>query len=134
MKYEYDDILECFTRQDGRGRKLWVNIVEARKIIGLSRLGYSADQIFSKIMFVNKSKVKLSTINTLINLVNELLIDLDKDYPLPQQCPIKEYDDIENSDFEARLYSLEDELVRKNYLETYPPKKSLWEKVKSWIF
>ena len=129
-KYKYNSDLECFERfdEDGFpvGRKLWVNITEARKIITLYNLGNSVGLIQSKMHFAS-NKASGSTVKTIINLYEDDEIELDGEYPAPKN-------DFEELSYDGRLDSLEDRVSKlENIVFNDVEKENLWSKVKSWI-
>ena len=54
MRYNYDSDNECFVREDGLGKKIWINSVEAQRIITLYDLGNNIPEIRNKIRFNSK--------------------------------------------------------------------------------
>ena len=69
MNYEYDINQECFIREDGLGKKFFINSTEAHRIMNMYNLGNSIGEIRNKISFRNPSKVTESTIKNFINNV-----------------------------------------------------------------
>lgn len=106
MKYSYNSSLECFERRDAkgvpRGRKLWVNIDEARRIVTLYDLGNSIGVIKSKMQF-NNPKASAYTVNTVVSLYENNEIELSGDFPAPSQV----FDDLS---VDARISQLEHEI------------------------
>lgn len=134
-KYKYNTEFECFERFDENGRpsgkKLWVNITEAQRIVTLYELGNSIGLIQSKMKF-NSTKASGSTVKTIINLYENDEIELDGDYPAPHQ----DYDEL---DMGGRIDSLENRVKHlENIVSTYADETKKSEnkfisKVKSWI-
>lgn len=143
MMYKYNSDLECFERfdEDGkpRGRKLWVNITEARRIVTLHELGNSIGLIQSKMTFAS-NRASGHTVETIINLHKNGEIELDGDFPAPSK-------DFESLSVDGRIDALEDRI--KNLEDRFSELKSdcfcsafageskkengLFDKVKSWI-
>ena len=132
MKYKYNSSLECFERYDEngkpRGKKLWVNIMEARKIITLYDLGNSVGLIQSKMTFSSK-KASGHTVGTIIKLYEEGDIELDGNYPIPSTDFDNLNNDIKIENLEARVEVLEKKLVELENKDN----ESFTGKVKSWI-
>lgn len=100
MKYNYNSDLECFEREDKLGKKLWVNNVEAQRIVTLYQLGNSIPMIRNKITFHSR-KVTESTIeNFLKNYHNGDIVLPDIDY-----VPVNE-----DLTIEQRISNLESEV------------------------
>lgn len=100
MKYNYNSDLECFEREDKLGKKLWVNNVEAQRIVTLYQLGNSVPMIRNKITFHSR-KVTESTIeNFLKNYHNGDIVLPDIDY-----VPVNE-----DLTIEQRISNLENEV------------------------
>ncbi len=100
MKYNYDSNLECFVREDGLGKKLWINSVEGQRIMTLHKLGNSISEIRNKITF-NSRKVRESTIEAFIRNVKNGDIVIPSDAPMPVN---------ESLTVEERIQRLEDDL------------------------
>lgn len=131
-KYKYNSDLECFERfQDGKpyGKKLWVNIIEARKIVTLYQLGNSVGLIQSKMTFASK-KASGHTVKTIIQLYESDEIELDGDYPAPSM-------DFDNLTVESRMDTLEERVRILEEKMTCECKSNddegFMSKVKSWI-
>lgn len=101
MRYNYDSDNECFVREDGLGKKLWINSVEAQRIITLYDLGNNIPEIRNKIRF-NSRKVSESTVESFIkNYRNgEIIIPYDAPMPVCEDLTVEE-----------RLSKLEDEFA-----------------------
>ena len=131
MKYNYNSDLGAFEREDGLGKKLWINMVEAHRIMTLYKLGNNPAQIGAKIQF-NNSKTTVSTINNFINNVENGDIVLDVDVPLP-------VDEFENVSIEARITQLEHDVEHIKRLLEKPcececsDEFSIKDKVKTWL-
>lgn len=129
MNYKYDVEQECFVREDGLGKKFWINSSEAHRIMSMYSLGNSIGEIRNKIEFVNARKVTESTIVNFIKNVNNGNIELNKDYP----APIRMVESITDSDriskLEERVSNLE-ELFKSHECEC---NVSNVDKVKSWL-
>lgn len=82
MKYNYDVKNECFVREDGLGKKFFINSQEAQRIMTMVDLGYSIPRIANKINFVS-DKVYESTVANFINNVKDGNIIISNDYPAP---------------------------------------------------
>ena len=105
-KYQYNTDFECFERLDNNGnptgKKLWVNITEARRIVTLHNLGNSTGLIQSKMKFASKNATG-HTVVTIIKLYENDEIELDGDYPAPKS-------DVEDMTFDSRIDALEDRI------------------------
>ena len=130
-KYQYNSELECFERfKDGKpfGKKLWVNITEARRIVAMYELGNSIGLIQSKMQFASK-KATGYTVQTIIKLYEDDEIELNGDYPAPNV-------DFMEMDMDSRIEAL-DERVRileeKMTCECNSPKKNVVERIRTWI-
>lgn len=129
MKYEYDEVDECFKRVDNRGRHLKINIVEARDIDNLLNLGYSVSQVYQKLNL----DVTVYTLRTFVNNLREGNINLDEDYELPiRSTPRSKYEE-----WDDRISRLEDDLAtfEKVYLnkscECEKQPVNFWDKIRS---
>ena len=98
MKYDYDIELEAFVREDGLGKKIWINAMEGQRIMTLYELGNSIAEIRNKIIFNNK-KVYESTIVNCIKNVEEGNIVIPTNVPAPLETSLT---------VEERIQSLED--------------------------
>lgn len=107
MKYNYDSENECFVREDGLGKKFFINSYEAQRIMTMVDLGYSIPRICNKINFAS-DKVYESTVSNFINNVKEGNIIVNGDYPAPNG--VLESLTVEDriSRLEERISSLED--------------------------
>ena len=99
MRYNYDSELGAFVREDGLGKKFWITMVEAHRIMTLYELGVSPNQIGAKIQFKNP-KTTVSTVSNFIKNVENGDIVLDNDVPLP----VEDFDDI---NLEVRITEIE---------------------------
>ena len=134
MRYDYDASKECFIREDGLGKKFYINSTEAQRIITMNDLGYSTAQICAKIKF-NSGKVYESTVNNFLRNVNEGNIIVSEDYPAPQL----DVDDFVESnrldDLEKRISDLEDKFseLRSDCFMTKGEDFDPVGKVKKWL-
>ena len=81
-KYIYDVDLEAFRRTDKRGKPLYVDIIEANRIINLIELGHSVADITGKVSLSNP-KGTVTTINSFIKNYNQGNIEMPTDVPAP---------------------------------------------------
>ena len=131
MRYNYNSELGAFVREDGLGKKFWITMVEAHRIMTLYELGNSPNQIGAKIQFKNQ-KTTVSTIINFINNVENGNIVLDTDVPLP----VDEFEDIS---VEARITKLEHDVEYIKGLLEKPcececkDEESISDKVKAWL-
>ena len=131
MRYNYDSELGAFVREDGLGKKFWITMVEAHRIMTLYELGVSPNQIGAKIQFKNP-KTTVSTVNNLIKNVESGDIVLDNDVPLP----VEDFDDVS---IEARITKLEHDVEYIKRLLEKPcececkEEESISDKVKAWL-
>ena len=131
MKYNYDSELGAFVREDGLGKKFWITMVEAHRIMTLYELGVSPNQIGAKIQFKNP-KTTVSTVSNFIKNVENGDIVLDNDVPLP----VEDFDDIST---EARITKLEHDVEYIKRLLEKPcececkEEESISDKVKAWL-
>lgn len=131
MRYNYDSELGAFVREDGLGKKFWITMVEAHRIMTLYELGVSPNQIGAKIQFKNP-KTTVSTVNNLIKNVESGDIVLDTDVPLP----VEDFDDVS---IEARISKLEHDVEYIKRLLEKPcececkEEESISDKVKAWL-
>ena len=119
MKYNYDAKNECFVREDGLGKKFFINSHEAQRIMTMVDLGYSIPRICNKIQFAS-DKVYESTVTNFINNVKEGNIIVSDEYPAPNGV-------LESLTVEDRISRLEDrvtalEEIKENKTE------SMWKK------
>lgn len=131
MRYNYNSELGAFVREDGLGKKFWITMVEAHRIMTLYELGVSPNQIGAKIQFKNP-KTTVSTVNNLIKNVESGDIVLDTDVPLP----VEDFDDVS---IEARITKLEYDVEYIKRLLEKPcececkEEESISDKVKAWL-
>ena len=131
MRYNYNSELGAFVREDGAGKKFWITMVEAHRIMTLYELGVSPNQIGAKIQFKNP-KTTVSTVNNLIKNVESGDIVLDTDVPLP----VEDFDDVS---IEARITKLEHDVEYIKRLLEKPcececkEEESISDKVKAWL-
>ena len=126
MNYEYNSDMECFVREDGLGKKFWINSSEAQRIITMQNLGYSVPMINRKIQF-NSGKVSESTIVNFLRNVEDGNIIVDGDYPAPKN-------QVDEITIEMRMSRLEEEFEEfKRKMENPIPKKNIGDMVKSWL-
>ena len=102
MKYNYDAELECFVREDGNGKKFYINSYEAQRIVTLRELGASVGKICARINFAS-GKVSESSVKNFLKNVDEGNIIVYGDYPAPK----KTMDDLSVSGLEDRIIRLE---------------------------
>lgn len=122
MKYDYNPELECFVREDGLGKKIWINSSEAQRIVTMYNLGNSIGEIRNKIHFQYARRVTESTIkNFILNIQNGNIV-LSDDYPAPKKV-------VYELTLEERISNLE---KRMDEFESMND-KSFADKVKSWI-
>lgn len=119
--YEYDPIDEVFVREDRCGKRLAVNIAEAERIITYMNLGYSMDEIQSKIELVNE-KGSRTTVKSFIKNYNQDNIKMPENAPAPVKFIESIEDDIKLEELEKRITELE-KRVDESWLM----------KLKSWI-
>ena len=103
MKYNYDAKNECFVREDGLGKKFFINSHEAQRIMTMVDLGYSIPRICNKIQFAS-DKVYESTVTNFINNVKEGNIIVSDEYPAPNGV-------LESLTVEDRISRLEDRVT-----------------------
>ena len=126
MRYNYDVKNECFVREDGLGKKIWINITEAQRIVTLHELGNSIGQINSKINF-QSGKVSESTVKNFLNNVENGNIEVYGDYPAPVGV-------IQDLTIEERLNNLERDVEElKNNLCKCEDDNKLLERFKGWL-
>lgn len=123
MKYNYNTKLGCFERSDGLGKKIWITMTEAQRIVTLRDLGNSLGEIQAKMNFVS-SKATSSSVKTILAKYDEGNISIDMSVPAP---------DIQFKDMgiEERIDSLEKRLSKLEKLAN--EENGLIDKVKSWI-
>ena len=126
MRYDYDVENECFVREDKLGKKIWINITEAQRIVTLHELGNTISQINNKINF-QSGKVGESTVKNFLNNVEQGNIEIYGDYPAPIGV-------IQELSIEERLNNLEKdvELLKSNLCKCEDNKK-LSERFKTWL-
>ena len=112
MKFNYDVEEECFIREDGLGKKYFINITEARRIVTLQDFGNTVPEIRNKIQ-IKSNKVSESTISNFLNQVKKGNIDLNGDYPAPSDVVFELTTDERVRNLEERLNSIEDMLNKK---------------------
>ena len=143
MKYNYDSELGAFVREDGLGKKFWITMVEAHRIMTLYELDVSPNQIVARIQFKNP-KTTVSTVNNFIKNVENGDIVLDNDVPLP----VEDFDDINLevriTEIDSRVKSLEKKVdnifaVLQSYENDWKcececgEELSIKDKVKAWL-
>lgn len=127
MKYNYNSELECFIREDGLGKKIWINSTEAHRIMTMYDLGNSIGEIRNKIKFTYPRKVTESTITNFIRNVREGNIILDDNLPAPSDLVV-------DLTLDERVRRVEDRLdILEELLGSHNNDETLSEKVKSWI-
>ena len=143
MRYNYDSELGAFVREDGLGKKFWITMVEAHRIMTLYELDVSPNQIVARIQFKNP-KTTVSTVNNFIKNVENGDIVVDMDVPLP----VEDFDDINLevriTEIESRVKSLENKVddifaVLQLYENNWKcececkGEESISDKVKAWL-
>ena len=128
MRYDYDVKNECFVREDGLGKKFFINSHEAQRIMTMVDLGYSIPRICNKIQFAS-DKVYESTVANFINNVNEGNIIVSDEYPAPNGVIESLTVEDRISRLEERISSLE-ELANDKINET---EKSFTKRWKQWL-
>lgn len=128
MKYEYNSQLGCFERSDGLGKKIWVTMTEAQRIVTLRDLGNSIGEIQAKMSFTS-SKATSYSVKTILAKYEDGSINIDMSVPA-SDIQFKDMGVEERiSDLERRLSKLEEAF----YSIEWEEKKSFTDKVKSWI-
>ena len=107
-KYEYNIELEAFRRTDKRGRPLYFNITEARRIQNMLEMGCSVPQIYNKIDF--ERDVSVTNLRTFIRNLNEGNLSLEGDYPAPVGVVKEIGTETKIQALEDRVKALEDEV------------------------
>ena len=120
-KYEYNVDCECFKRLDNRGKPLYVNIIEANRIINLINLGHSVADINGKVALSNP-KGTVTTINSFIRNYREDNIIMPDDAP----APVKVFESFGDSD---RISALEERITELEMIQN----ESVLDKVRKWI-
>lgn len=130
MKYNYNEKLGAFERRTGR--KLWVTMHEAHRIVTMRDLGNSIGQIASKIDFKHKSKVSFNTVESVLRNVDSGDIVLSDDYVIDDDL----FEEVDNnsriSALEVRVDNLE-AIFLNNSCECDCHEESSIDKVKSWL-
>lgn len=117
MNWIYNSKLGCFERSDKVGKKLWVTMTEAQRIITLRDLGNSMGEIQAKMSFVS-SKASSYSVKTILERYDngELIIDMD--------VPVTDVEwndlsyDSKINDLELRIKHLED-IISENKVESW---------------
>ena len=123
VKYEYDADIEAFKRVDKRGRPLFLNITEARRVENMLKMGCSVPRIYSKIDF--STDISITTLRTFIRNLSEGNISLEGDYPAPVGI-VKEIDlETKYEKLAERVEHLEDRLAEMSALSS-EDKKPFW--------
>jgi len=132
MRYNYNTSLECFERDDKLGKKYWINMNEAQRVMTLYNLGYNGNQIGAKMNFKN-TKFTVSSITNFINNVLEGNIVLDDSVPAS-------FEDFTEMSIESRIQKLEEDVAEfEKRLSSVEKTRDIIEneswmsKVKSWI-
>lgn len=124
MKYEYNVKLEAFKRIDNRGKPLFVNVIEANRIVHLLNLGYSISEITTKVTLSNP-KGTATTLNSFIRNYKQGNIEIPTDVPSPR----RQFESMTDND---RLNSLEERVIKLEKLMENR-KETTFNKVKSWL-
>lgn len=126
MKYNYNAGEECFVREDGLGKRFYINSSEAQRIITMRDLGYTIPKICSKMNFTS-GKVYESTVRNFLKNVDDGDLIVSEDYPAPAH-------QIMELTLEDRLSRLENEFEEfKKKINDPTPNESISNKVKSWL-
>ena len=140
-KYKYNSELECFERFNKKGnptgKKLWVNIVEARKIITLYNLGNTVGLIQSKMQF-SSNKASGKTVETIVRLYENDDIELEGDFPAPSKDFEALEVDSKIDNLEIRVENLENiisELKSDCFCTAYAgeSKTGIIDRIRTWI-
>ena len=118
MKYYYQEKEECFKRVDGKGRPLYVNISEARRIDNFIKLGYSVEEIKEKILPLANKKAGRYTVVSIVKNIKEGNVELDGDYAIPETQLNEITDSQRISALEERVTSLEKKMMTENKKST----------------
>lgn len=125
MKWVYNSKLGCFEREDKLGKKLWITMTEAQRIITLRDLGNSIGEIQAKMNFVS-NKASSYSVKTVLERYDNGDIVIDMNVPVSEV----EWEDLSNdskiNDLEMRISNLE------NIISEYD-ENSFMDKVKSWL-
>lgn len=125
MKYEYNSGLGCFERSDGLGKKIWVNMSEAQRIITLRDLGNTIGEIQAKMNFTSNKATSYS-VKTILNKYDDGSIIIDMSSPASNI-------QFEDMSMDARIMDLEERLSKLEKLVTDKKEESFTDKVKSWM-
>lgn len=126
MKYNYDIHEEAFVREDKLGKKYWINMNEAQRIMTLHDLGYNPNQIGVRMQFNNK-KVTISTIKNFIKQVEKGKIIIDMNAPASLT-------EVEDMSVDARISRLEENIqIFNDMIESPDKEKSFTEKVRGYL-
>lgn len=124
VNYYYDVGSESFKREDNRGKGLYVNITEAQRIVNLLDLGHSLTEVEGKVTLSNP-KGTSTTIKSFIKNYKNGNIEMPIDAP----APVRVFEELSDSsridELEERVSALEEIFAK--------PKKTRFEKVKSWM-
>ena len=134
MKYNYDSDKEAFVREDGLGKKFYINSHEAQRIVTLRELGYTVPEIKNKINF-NSNKVYESSIENFLKNVYNGDIIVSSDYPAPKQVMRDLTVEEKYNELEERVNELEARMdnIQQCYCNDELTKESKVSKVKSWL-
>lgn len=139
MKYIYNVELEAFRREDRKGKPLYVNIIEANRIISLLNLGHSVAEINGKVSLSNP-KGTVTTINSFIRNYNEGNIEIPENAPTPVHNLESLSDSSRIDRLEKRVTDLENiisEIKSDCFCTCFAgessEEKSITDKVKSWL-
>ena len=135
MKYTYNVELEAFRREDKKGKPLYVNIIEANRIVSLLNLGHSVAEINGKVSLSNP-KGTVTTINSFIRNYNDGNIEIPDDAPTPVHNLESLTDSSRIDRLEKRVADLEKLMKLVENGECFcscSAEESITDKVKSWL-
>lgn len=132
VKYLYNADLEAFRREDKKGKPLYINIIEANRIINLLELGHSVADINGKIALSNP-KGTATTINSFIRNYKEDNIVIPENAP----APIHNFESLSDS---SRISALEERVTDiENFINGFSnaiskkKEESKKDKVRKWL-
>lgn len=133
VKYDYDVTIEGFRRVDRRGRPLYINITEARRIVHMLEMGCSLAKIYSKIDFARD--ISTTTLRTFAKNYNQGNISVEGDYPTPREIVEEISLSTKVEKLEKRVSDLEDTISEINprcFISAFASEKK--EKKPFWRF
>ena len=135
-KYIYDAHSETFKRSDKRGMPLYVNIVEANRIINLVNLGTSVQKIIENVKLSNP-KASVSTVRSFIKNYREDNIEIPEDAPVPVKIFDEVTEDSRVDELEKRVKALEDKMAELKPTafagESKSMEKGVINRIRTWI-